>query len=187
MAKNKRALNRKKVGFVCFVAIFALLNFCDGNIQKEEEPAPTPTPTVQIDRVAYWEEHPEESPYELIGNAHAIAVVVDATCSVIESNYYISPDDDCKKAIAQCIINRANTAGFPNTIVEVCEQRNQWQGVTHESEASNATHNLIKTMLEKEESGGIPKNCVYFCLTGLGIEFRDAWNAEAAHITFIEY
>ena len=191
MGKNKKkpmgGHSRKKVWSLCIIILFTLLNFCGRSEKRQEEPAPTPTPVAQIDLVTYWNEHPEESPYELIRNARAIAVVVDATCNEIERQFYIRPGDECKKAIAQCIINRSNTAGFPNPIIEVCEQPNQWQGVTHESEASNATAKLIRTMLEEEEAGGIPKNCVFFCLTGLGIEFRDAWNIETAHITFISY
>lgn len=182
----EEAAMRKKIILIATVLLFAVTNFCS-RAEPEEEPYTEPTDPQMIDRVAYWRDHPEESPFEEITNTSSIAVVVDATCSVIMEDYQISPDDECKKAIAQCIINRTHAVGFPNTIVEVCKQPYQWQGVTADSQASCETLRLIRQMLSENETAPIPENCVFFVLTGSGIEFRDNWNLERATITLISY
>ena len=180
------ATMRKKIILIAAVLLFAVANFCSREAPEEEPYVEPPEPQV-IDRVTYWQEHPEESPFEEITKASSITVVVDATCSVIMEDYQISPGDECKKAIAQCIINRTHTAGFPNTIVEVCKQPYQWQGVTADSQASCETLRLIRQMLSENEPAPIPENCVFFVLTSSGIEFRDNWDIERATITLISY
>lgn len=178
----------KKMWLIPIFVIFAVLNFCGRKAAMPEvAEAVAEEPIQMIDLVTYWEEHPEESPVEDIRNARAIAVVVDGVSSVIEKQYYITPCEECKQAIAQCIINRAKTAGFPNTIIEVCEQPYQWEGVTRDTEGSNETSAIAKQLLKGEAAAPIPEDCVFFCLTGRGIEFRNAWDSSVATITFIGY
>ena len=176
---------KKKLSLIAAVLLFAAVNFSYG-LPQEEETIIDPPPEA-IDRIKYWKEHPEESPFEEIGNIHAIAVVVDATCSIIEEEYGIKPGDDCKRAIAQCILNRTTAVGFPNTIVEVCEQPHQWQGVNSSSMATYETTALVKKMIREGETGPIPTDNVFFVLSRSGIEFRDKWDLNGADITRITY
>jgi len=148
--------------------------------EQKEEPASTiETELEAIDRRDYWETHPEENPLYTAGDARNLATVVDAVCSVIETEYGTIPDDSCRTSIMQCVLNRVNAPGFPNTIQEVCTQKNQWQGYSESLQPSNETVLLARKLLSLQDECheiGIPSNCVYFCLTSQGIEYRSTWD-----------
>ena len=165
---------KRKFLMLAIILIMSVATFSPF-IPVQAEPAPAPEPTMEIiDRRDYWAEHPEESPMKEIGKAHAMALVADVVC----------PDDaseTCLTAVMACVWNRANTAGFPNTVEEVAAQPYQWEGMTSDSYPSNETTKLARQMVREWQGVyelPIPSNCVYFRLDDDGIWFRSQWKGE---------
>lgn len=166
-----------------FSVILISLTFVSGNIKAEAETISPELTTKAINRIDYWKEHPEESPFEELSKAHAMAKVADAVC----------PDGankECLSAVMACVWNRAHTNGFPNTIEGVANQPYQWQGLTANSYPNNDVTRFARELLQEWESEGIhelpiPRNCVYMCLDIDGIWFRSEWNGDNEF--FVEY
>lgn len=138
-----------------------------------EEPEQIPEPIEAINRIDYWNEHPEESPFQRIDETNALCVVVDS----------IIPDasHDCKKALMQLIINRCNAKGFPDSIYDVCYQKNQWQYFNADVEISADTKAIAQEIIGEQGKPReilIASNCVYMRTTENSIIFRSDWEVK---------
>ena len=67
-----------------------------------------------IDRVEYWAAHPEDSPYEFVSEARHLAVVAES----------VAPGGGmaAQESVMWCVLNRVDSAGFPDTVAGVCTQ-----------------------------------------------------------------
>lgn len=182
-------MNKKLTAFMLLMVGFAVSNL-SRTVYKEPEPVESTPEPVIIDRVSYWEEHPEESPYEDIQNARSVALVASAVTDSIYSIYGIEPNIDCQVSVMQCVLNRVDTAGFPETIQDVCKQPNQWQGLTDDTEVKPNLKEYASKLIEFQDDIHetiIPEDCVYFCLTPMGIEYRSTWEDSSDGIYFVPY
>lgn len=172
----------------CLVLMFGMIMLSPVE-QPQVKVLPESTVEV-IDRLTYWQQYPEESPLSTASDARNLAMVAESINSVVEADYGISLDDNCLTSIMQCVINRVNTPGFPNTIVEVCCQKYQWQGYSEDIQPEYHTVRLAKDLLELQGEcyiATIPGNCVYFCLTPQGIEYRSTWDGtDTTLVKFVE-
>lgn len=175
----------KRFIFSIIIILMALSTLSGySRIEAVAEPVEETQEPMVVDRLSYWEEHPDESPMLELTEIRYLATVADA---VVDNG-----DMNCKIAVMQCILNRTQADGFPDTVEAVCTQKNQWEGLTKNSQASPETFRLAKeTLREYRNPNGtvllIPRNCVYFCKTSGGLEFRAKWDISKAEIFYIGY
>ena len=109
-------------------------------------------------------------------DAEYIAKVV-AGCAT----YY---SENVQRAVAWCVLNRVDSALYPDTIKEVCEQANQWQGYEN-APLIDSICRVCQDVIDTWQSGGtrdIPKECVFLRMTEDGVELRteftggNTWN-----------
>lgn len=128
-----------------------------------------------IDRVAIYKEHPEilKAKLQPILDAKWLATIADAVAP--------NSDTNCKLSVMQCIVNRTRTIGFPDTIEDVCMQKNQWQGYNSDSEYTEDTLKLAKEFVDGlglVRITSIESNLVYMRVTASGLYFRERWDSE---------
>lgn len=128
-----------------------------------------------VNLVDYYREHPEvlKKKTQPITDAKWLATITDSVAP--------NSDDNCKIAIMDCIKNRARTIGFPNSIEEVCAQKNQWQGYTSQSKYTNETYDLAKDFVSNIDSvriSPIDRDMVYLRVGNTGLYFRNSWENE---------
>ena len=108
-------------------------------------------------------------------DAEYIAKVV-AGCAT----YY---SENVQRAVAWCVLNRVDSALYPDTIEEVCEQANQWQGYDSAASYSDDTYAIAKQVLETKAKGGlrpIDSDMLWFVLNDDGsITLRNQFTASA--------
>ncbi len=53
---------------------------------------------------------------------------------------HLSPE--CQRAVVWCILNRVESAFYPNSVIEVCEQAQQWMGYSSDNPVVEELYNL---------------------------------------------
>lgn len=127
-----------------------------------------------VNLVEYYELHPEvlKERTQNITDAKLMATVVDSVAP--------NSDDYCKTAIMECIKNRVRSIGFPNTIEDVCNQKNQWQGYTSQSVYTDETYKLAKDFIDNLTTfriSPIDRDMVYMRIGTSGVYFRNSWDS----------
>ena len=87
------------------------------------------------------------------------------------STYY---SEKVQRAVAWCVLNRVDSALYPETIIEVCQQANQWQGYDN-AEVIDSISTLCQDVIDTWRAGGVrevPQDCLYFKMLEDGIELR---------------
>lgn len=173
LARQKK--NKALIGLILLMILFSILNLGAVKSKTEvEEPENTPE---MIDIRAYWDEHPEE--YTRLSEIHDMALTAGKICPEGAS-------DQCISAVMYVIYNRYKTAGFPNTISEVCSQTNQWQFL-NDTHITPRLRQLAKANLDLWE-GGEPcvlpcnRNVLYFDATDNGFAMRSVWNGDTEQV-----
>ena len=108
--------------------------------------------------------------YQISEDAEYMAKVV-AGCST----YY---DENVQRAVAWCVLNRVDSALYPDTIKEVCEQANQWQGYENAAVIDSICE-LCQSVIDTWKSGGkrdVPQDCLFMRMTADGVELRTDFN-----------
>ena len=103
-------------------------------------------------------------------DAEYIAKVV-AGCAT----YY---SENVQRAVAWCVLNRVDSALYPDTIEEVCEQANQWQGYENAAVIDSICE-LCQSVIDTWKSGGkrdVPQDCLFLRMTADGVELRTDFN-----------
>ena len=97
------------------------------------------------------------------------------------ATYY---SENVQRAVAWCVLNRVDSALYPDTIKEVCEQANQWQGYEN-APLIDSICRVCQDVIDTWQSGGvrdIPRECVFLRMTEDGVELRteftggNTWN-----------
>lgn len=136
-----------------------------------------------IDRVEYWAAHPEDSPYEFVSEARHLAVVAES----------VAPGGGmaAQESVMWCVLNRVDSAGFPDTVAGVCTQSYQWQGYSQSVQYSSDTYTLARSVLRRwydGEMGNIPADSVFMEVTEHGLKYRRLFrDTESVKIYFDGY
>ena len=136
-----------------------------------------------IDRVEYWAAHPEDSPYEFVSAARHLAVVAES----------VAPGGGmaAQESVMWCVLNRVDSAGFPDTVAGVCTQPYQWQGYSQSVQYSSDTYTLAGSVLRRwydGETGNIPADSVFMEVTEHGLKYRRLFrDTESVKIYFVGY
>ena len=136
-----------------------------------------------IDRVEYWAAHPEDSPYEFVSEARHLAVVAESVA--------LGGGMAAQESVMWCVLNRVDSAGFPDTVAGVCTQSYQWQGYSQSVQYSSDTYTLARSVLRRwydGEMGNIPADSVFMEVTEHGLKYRRLFrDTESVKIYFDGY
>ena len=108
-------------------------------------------------------------------DAEYIAKVV-AGCAT----YY---SENVQRAVAWCVLNRVDSALYPDTIKEVCEQANQWQGYDPNLPYTQGTYEMALEVLDTKTRGRlrpIDSDMLWLVLNDDGsVTLRNKFNVNA--------
>ena len=82
-----------------------------------------------------------------------------------------------QRTVVWCILNRVDTAGYPNTVQGVCEQASQWMGYDNDNPVLNNLLEVAKTELTKWHNGDRPvlPDYVYMSWSSKEVTLRDTY------------
>ena len=86
--------------------------------------------------------------------------------------------DNDRKAIIWCILNRVESAGYPGTIKEVCQQSQQWIGYSDDNPVLEDIYNLVLPILKEWYNEGhrpMDRKFVYLSWSSEEIIMRDTF------------
>lgn len=89
--------------------------------------------------------------------------------------YAKDADENCKTAILDLIMNRVSCLDFPNNIIGVCEQKNQWSGYDKSETPSKDSYKFVEKYLsntDKIRNMQIERDMYFFRIADNGIYFR---------------
>lgn len=98
--------------------------------------------------------------------AECLAKVV-AGCATYSS-------ENVQRAVAWCVLNRVDSVLYPDSIQEVCEQANQWQGYEN-APLIDSICILCQNVIDTWAAGGVrdvPQGCLFLRMTEDGVELR---------------
>ena len=165
------------------VLAFAVASFSGFACAGESAQSEPEHQAESIDRVEYWAVHPEDSPYEFVSEARHLAVVAES----------VAPGGgmDAQESVMWCVLNRVDSAGFPDTVAGVCTQPYQWQGYSQSVQYSSDTYTLARSVLRRwydRETGNIPAGSVFMEVTEHGLKYRRLFrDTESVKIYFVGY
>lgn len=86
-----------------------------------------------------------------------------------------------QRTVVWCILNRVDSAGYPNTVQGVCEQTSQWMGYDDDNPVLNNLLEVAKTELEKWYNGDRPvlADYTYMSWSSKEITLRDTYEKTA--------
>lgn len=170
---------KKFYAIAVFIFSFLFLN-STALADKPEKVLITPEPTIEIvNLVDVYRENPDilKEKTQPITDAKWLATIVDAVAP--------NSDENCKRAIMECIVNRTNAYGFPNTIEGVCAEKNQWQGYTKDSTYTEETYKLAKSFrdsIKEFRISPINSDMVYMRVDYNGLYFRNSWDSKYEYL-----
>ena len=133
--------------------------------------ATTPVEYVEIEMPVYIEKTVQSE--ERNPEAEDVARVLYGIC-----DYQLS--DKAKAAVVEVIMNRAacSYGEFGDSIIEVCQKPNQWQGFTTGGSYLESDYELAQSILN-DTSGAktIPGNCYYLCVEKGQVTVRQEWDS----------
>lgn len=83
-----------------------------------------------------------------------------------------------QKAIVWCILNRVESAGFPSTIAEVCQQPQQWIGYSDDNPVLTEIYDIVLPILKDWHNNShrpMDKSYVYLSWSSEEILLRDTF------------
>lgn len=89
--------------------------------------------------------------------AQEAAAAHRADCEAVARVLYgtaLHHSEDAQKAVVWCIINRAESSLYPDSIQEVCEQPSQWMGYSDSNPIIESLYEIADEVLSGWESGG---------------------------------
>lgn len=172
---------KKKIILIVFI-VFGFIILSSMALTPKDEPIVEIEEDVCVDLISYYKDNPEElaARVQPITDAKWLATIADAVVP--------NANNTCKLAVMQCIINRTRAIGFPNTIEDVCSQKNQWQGYTSQSTYTDETYKLARELVDSLgdfRTTPIETNMVYLRVGESGLYFRPSWNS--SNETYIPY
>lgn len=119
-------------------------------------------------------EYEELSPEEMIEQeAKYIAKVLYGTAR--------NNSERDQRTVTWCVLNRVDSAGYPNTVQGVCEQASQWMGYDDDNPVLNNLLEVARKELIKWHDGDRPvlPDYVYMSWSSKEITLRDTYEKDA--------
>lgn len=171
-SETKKILGGLEFSSYIFIMFFLILTMSSFTIRPQTdvlarfmEPEPV---------AAAYVEAPAEPVEIRRTDAEELARVVYGTA------LYNSPE--AQRAVMWCIINRVESPLYPDTVVDVCQQPQQWMGYSADTPVLDQLYDLACEVLDTWEAGGarnLPQGCLWFDWTGPeAITFRTAFDGK---------
>ena len=165
---TKRNLTLLLFVFLDLVIVALNLDFDTSEENKFERQELTQESYLQ-DRCLIYSEHPEIL-------LEKIRPKKEKECMAIILDIYAKDaDENCKTAILDLIMNRVSCLDFPNSIIGVCEQKNQWSGYDKSKIPSKDSYKFVEKYLsntDKIRNMQIERNMYFLRIANNGIYFR---------------
>ena len=115
--------------------------------------------------------------YEYGGNVSEIELEAEYISKVIYGTAKNHSVND-QKAVVWCILNRVESAGYPDTVQGVCEQPKQWMGYSEDNPVMESIYNMVLEILKAWHNNGhrpMGKEFVFLSWSSKEILLRDTF------------
>ena len=115
--------------------------------------------------------------YEYGGNVSEIEQEAEYISKVVYGTAKNHSVND-QKAVVWCILNRVESAGYPDTVQGVCEQPKQWMGYSEDNPVMESTYNMVLEILKTWHNNGhrpMGKEFVFLSWSSKEILLRDTF------------
>lgn len=115
--------------------------------------------------------------YEYGGNVSEIEKEAEYISKVIYGTAKNHSVND-QKAVVWCILNRVESAGYPDTVQGVCEQPKQWMGYSEDNPVMESIYDMVLEILKAWHNNGhrpMGKEFVFLSWSSKEILLRDTF------------
>ena len=115
--------------------------------------------------------------YEYGGNVSEIELEAEYISRVVYGTAKNHSVND-QKAVVWCILNRVESAGYPDTVQGVCEQPKQWMGYNEDNPVMESIYNMVLEILKAWHNNGhrpMGKEFVFLSWSSKEILLRDTF------------
>ena len=115
--------------------------------------------------------------YEYGGNVSEIELEAEYISKVVYGTAKNHSVND-QKAVVWCILNRVESAGYPDTVQGVCEQPKQWMGYSEDNPVMESIYNMVLEILKAWHNNGhrpMGKEFVFLSWSSKEILLRDTF------------
>ena len=115
--------------------------------------------------------------YEYGGNVSEIELEAEYISKVVYGTAKNHSVND-QKAVVWCILNRVESAGYPDTVQGVCEQPKQWMGYSEDNPVMESIYNMVLEILKAWHKNGprpMGKEFVFLSWSSKEILLRDTF------------
>ena len=91
---------------------------------------------------------------------------------------------DGQRAVVWCILNRVEHQSYPNSVIEVCEQPQQWMGYSEDNPVVEDLYDVALEVLKTWYNGGhrpVSPDYIYLSWSSSEIVLRDKFEEKGAH------
>ena len=115
--------------------------------------------------------------YEYGGNVSEIELEAEYISKVVYGTAKNHSVND-QKAVVWCILNRVESAGYPDTVQGVCEQPKQWMGYSEDNPVMESIYDMVLEILKAWHNNGhrpMGKEFVFLSWSSKEILLRDTF------------
>lgn len=115
--------------------------------------------------------------YEYGGNVSEIEKEAEYISKVVYGTAKNHSIND-QKAVVWCILNRVESAGYPDTVQGVCEQPKQWMGYSEDNPVMESIYDMVLEILKSWHNNGhrpMGKEFVFLSWSSKEILLRDTF------------
>ena len=115
--------------------------------------------------------------YEYGGNVSEIEKEAEYISKVVYGTARNHSVND-QKAVVWCILNRVESAGYPDTVQGVCEQPKQWMGYSEDNPVMESIYDMVLEILKSWHNNGhrpMGKEFVFLSWSSKEILLRDSF------------
>ena len=91
---------------------------------------------------------------------------------------------DGQRAVVWCILNRVEHQSYPNSVIEVCEQPQQWMGYSEDNPVVEDLYDIALEVLKTWYNGGhrpVSPDYIFLSWSSSEIVLRDKFEEKGAH------
>lgn len=134
---------------------------------------------LQMDRTHKEEIQALRAEYENLTSEELLQQEAEYLAKMLYGTARNNSERDQRTAV-WCALNRVDSAGYPNTVKEVCQQSSQWVGYSDDNPILTNLYNIAMKELETWHSGYRPVGIEYIYMnwSTKQITLRDTWKKD---------
>lgn len=121
--------------------------------------------------------------YEFGGNISSMELEAEHIAKVLYGTAQHHSTDG-QRAVVWCILNRVEHASYPDTVIEVCEQPQQWMGYSEDNPVVEELYDVALDVLKTWYNNGhrpVGPAYIYLSWSSDEIVLRDKFEEKGAH------